>query len=275
VNDMMMAMGLESWKSVVGTLLLPPVPFLVLVLVGARLMFRRRLLAWSLILLAVVGIWMTSVPALGVLMRQGMHPVPPALTEADIANLRKAGEASGTAIVVLGGGSRELSPEYGVSNLTPISIERLRYGIWLSRETRLPLAFSGGLGHGTRNGARSEASEAEIAARIAEREFGRPLRWTEDRSRDTAENGLLTMQMLHAAGVRRIVLVTHDYHMRRAVRAFEHGAQHAGAKIGIVTAPMGMRPAYEWEWADFMPSRTGFFDNHVMLHEWLGYVFGA
>ena len=91
VNDMMMALGLESWKSVVGALLLPPVPFLVLVLVGARLMFRRRLLAWSLILLAVAGIWMTSVPALGVLMRQGMHPVPPALTDADIATLCDVG----------------------------------------------------------------------------------------------------------------------------------------------------------------------------------------
>ena len=268
---MIMALGLESWKSVIGALLLPPVPFLVLVLVGARLMFRRRLMAWSLILLAVAGIWMTSVPALGVLMRQGMHPVPPARSEAEIAGLRKAGEASGTAIVVLGGGSRDLSPEYGMSNLTPISIERLRYGIWLSRETRLPLAFSGGMGHGSRSG----ATEAEIATRIAEREFGHPLRWTEDRSRDTAENGLLTMQMLHGAGVRRIVLVTHDYHMRRAVRSFERGAQHAGAKISIVPAPMGMRPAYEWEWGDFLPGRSGFFDNHVMLHEWLGYLLGA
>jgi hypothetical protein len=50
------------------------------------------------------------------------------------------------AIVVLGGGMEALAPEYGVSSLRATSLERLRYGIWLGRETGLPVAFSGGVG---------------------------------------------------------------------------------------------------------------------------------
>lgn len=269
MNDLITTWGLEGLKPMVSALLLPPVPLLLLVLVGARLMFRHRLLAWVLVLAGVGGIWITATPALGKLMRQGLYPVPQALDASRIAELRRQGED--TAIVVLGGGSRPLSPEYGMSNLSPIGMERLRYALWLSRETRLPVAYSGGLGHGARPG----ATEAEIAARIAEREFGRPLRWLEDRSRDTAENALLTTPILQAAGIRRIVLVTHDFHQPRAARAFSRAAQRIGLALEIVPAPMGMVPGYEWRWQDFVPGRTGFADSQLILHEWLGYWLGA
>lgn len=268
----MMAMGLESWKGVLAILILPPVPFLVMVLVGARLMFSRRLLAWCLIVLGCAAVWLSSSAALGKLMRQTVHPVPPALPATRMAELRQAGDGvPRTAIVVLGAGQRELSPEYGVSNLTPLSIERLRYAMWLARETRLPVAFSGGVGYDGRSG----ASEAETAQRIAEREFRQPLRWTEDRSRDTFENGMLTAELLKAEGIQRIVLVTHDFHMRRAVRAFERGAARAGIALQIQPAPVGLTPLYEWEWQDFLPSRNGAHDAHLMLHEWFGYLAGA
>ena len=274
-------MGLESWKGVLAMFLLPPVPFLILILVGARLMFKRRLLAWTLILLSCAALWFSSSAALGKLMRQTIYPVPAALTPETLASLREARDlrassdgtpaAPRTVIVVLGAGQRPLSPEYGVSNLTPLSIERLRYAIWLSRETRLPLVFSGGIGYGGRSG----ATEAETALRIADKEFGRPLSWVENKSRDTFENGMLTAELLKARSVQRIVLVTHDFHMRRAVRAFERGAARAGLALDIVPAPTGLTPAYEWQWDDYMPSRGGFLDSQLMLHELVGYLAGA
>jgi uncharacterized SAM-binding protein YcdF (DUF218 family) len=272
MNDLLMAAGLSSWKSLLAVLILPPVPFLVMVLVGARLMFRRRLLAWGLILLACIGLWFSASAAGGKLLRQTVHPVPPALSQAQIQALRPGAEpAPRTAIVVLGGGQRALAPEYGLSNLTPLSIERLRYGLWLGRQTRLPVLFSGGPGYGEQVG----ATEAETAARIAEREFGQPLKWTEDRSRDTVENGMLTAEILEAEQIRRIVLVSHDFHMKRATRAFVRGAARAGIALEILPAPVDVTPLYEWRWQDFVPTRNGHYDTQLMLHEWLGYLAGA
>lgn len=272
MNDIVVALGLQSWKPLLSVLVLPPLPFLLLVLLGARLMFRRRLLAWLIVLLGCGLLWASTTTATGKLMRQTMMTLPPALSAEVIAGLKKgAAGAPRTAIVVLGAGRRTLAPEYGMSTLTPVSIERLRYGLWLGRETGLPVAFSGGIGHG----ARGQVTEAEVAARIAEREFGRPLRWTEDRSSDTSESGMLTVPLLQAAGIERIVLVTSDAHLPRALRAFERGARHAGVGMGLLGAPVGGPTPFDWTLSDFLPSALGFHDTRLVLHEWLGYWLGA
>ncbi|MDO9074715.1 MAG: YdcF family protein [Rubrivivax sp.] len=267
MNDLFLTLGIEGWKPVLGSLLLSPLPLLILVLVGARLMFRRRLLAWLLILLGVIPIYLACTNAVSGLLQRGLTRPPPALAAAEMAALRKAPR---TAIVVLGGGRRELSPEYGVSNLKERGIERLRYGIWLSRETNLPLAFSGGIGHGGKPG----STEAEIAARIAEREFGRPLRWTETESRDTRENALRTVALLRKDGIEQIVLVTHNYHMRRALRNFERAAAQ-GTPLKIVAAPMGLPSSTRIEARDWLPLASNLQTTTIALHEWLGYLAGA
>jgi uncharacterized SAM-binding protein YcdF (DUF218 family) len=216
---------------------------------------------------------MSSTMLPGRLLRMNVLHVPPALSEQDLAELKRSAAKGGppTAIVVLGAGRRVRAPEYGFSTLSPLSMERLRYGLWLGRETGLPVAFTGGVGHGSPPG----ATEAEIAARIAEKEFGRPLKWIEDRSRDTTENGLLTVPPLQAAGIQRIVLVTSDFHMQRALRAFERSVARSGVPMQIMAAPMGLRPAYDWEWQDNLPSGAGFQDTRWVLHEWLGWIAGS
>lgn len=270
MNDIVAALGLESFKPVISALLLPPLPFLLLVLIGARLMFRRRLLAWLVIVAAVTLTWFTSTSAAGKLLRPVLMDLPKPLDAQAIAAL-KAAAPGRTAIVVLGAGRKNLAPEYGLSSLRALTLERLRYGLWLSRETGLPVAFTGGVGHSARPG----PSEAEIAARIADREFGRPLRWTEERSRDTTENGLLTVPLLQAAGISRIVLVTSDLHQPRALRAFERGAARSGMPMTLLPAPMGVPTPYVWSWVDFLPTARGFADSRILVHEWLGYWLGA
>ncbi|MBK6472572.1 MAG: YdcF family protein [Betaproteobacteria bacterium] len=267
MNDIFLTLGIEAWKPVVGALLLPPLPLLLLILVGARLMFRRRLLAWLLILLGVMGLYLACTAAVSGLLLRGLTKPPPALAAAEIGTLKRAPR---TAIVVLGGGRQLLAPEYGVSNLHQRTTERLRYGIWLSRETNLPLAYSGGIGHGAKEG----ATEAEIAARVAEREFGRPLRWTEGESRDTSENARRTVALLRKDGIEQIVLVTHDYHMRRALRNFERAAA-VGAPMKIVAAPMGLPSSTRIEARDWVPVASHMQVTAIALHEWLGYLAGA
>lgn len=266
MNELFLTLGIEGWKPWVSAVLLPPLPFLLLVLAGARLMFRRRLLAWLLVLLGVAGLWLMCTSAAGRLLLQGLLQPPPTLGTEDLAELKKSPR---TAIVVLGGGRRVLAPEYGVATLTPRSIERLRYGVWLSRETGLPMAFSGGLGHGSQPG----PTEADVAARIAERDFGRPLRWLESASRDTRENALRSVVLLQPQGIEKIVVVTNANHMTRAMRNFERAA--ASHKMAIVGAPMGVPTPGPLELTDWLPSVRGFDATWVALHEWLGLLAGA
>ncbi|CAD5371921.1 conserved hypothetical protein [Rubrivivax sp. A210] len=268
MNQIFVALGIESLKPLLSALVLPPVPLLLLIVAGARLMFARRLLAWLLVLLGVAGIWLSCTQALGGALMQGLLAPPRALMESDLAELRRAPK---TSIVVLGGGRRLLAPEYGMSALRPYSLERLRYGLWLAHATSLPLGFSGGVGHGALPG----PSEAEIAARTAEREFGRKLAWTEGDSRDTRENAIRSVALLQQAGFEQIVLVTHAYHMRRAVENFEHAAQAAGARIRIVAAPMEVPLAGRLRLSDWLPSPGGYELTYNALHEWLGRLLGA
>lgn len=267
MNELFQQLGISSWKPWITALLLPPVPLLVLMLVGARLMFNRRLLAWLLVLVAVVGQYLLATSAVSHGLVEWLLRPPPAITEAQLAELKRAPR---TTIVVLGGGRRSYAPEYGMSTLQWISIERLRYGIWLSRETGLPLGFSGGIGNGAGG---SSVTEAEVATRIAEREFGRPLKWSEGESRDTHENANKTVALLRGMGVERIVLVTHDFHMRRAVRNFERAA--AGQKLEIVPAPLGMSPVSRLTVGDWLPSLQAYALSAIVMHEWLGWIAGA
>ena len=268
MNELLLSLGLEGWKPLLGTLVLPPVPFLLLTVVGARLMFRRRLLAWLMVLLGVLGIWLSGTSAVGHVLNQALLQPPPALNKGDIAELKRAPK---TAVVVLGGGRWALAPEYGVSTLKARSVERLRYGIWLSREADLPLAFSGGIGHGSSAG----PTEAEIAARIAEREFGHKLRWQEGRSRDTRENAVFTLALLRSQGIEHIVLVSHGYHMKRAMRNFERALAADRATLRLTAAPLGARAGGALTAVDWIPSAEGFEHTRVVLHEWLGLLAGA
>lgn len=68
-------------------------------------------------------------------------------------------------------------------------------------------------------------------AEILEGEFGVPVRWREELSRDTADNARFSAVMLKAAGISRIVLVTQAFHMPRAVALFE------AAGLQVVAAP--------------------------------------
>jgi uncharacterized SAM-binding protein YcdF (DUF218 family) len=273
MNDLFVLLGIQSWKPVVTALVLPPVPWLLVMLVGARMMYWRRTVSWLVILFGAAGLWLCCTSAVGSWLEQVALKPPAPLSTERISEIKKlAGTAPAkVAIVVLGGGREPMAPEYGVSNLKDISLQRLHYGIWLSRQTGAPLMFSGGIGHGSAVG----ATEAEAAARIAERDYGRPLTWSEGESRDTRESAVRSVAMLKTAGISDIVLVTHGFHMRRAVRAFQLEAQRAEAPMRIWAAPMGLASPGENPTLRWLPSNDGFRRVRSVLHELGGLLAGA
>jgi uncharacterized SAM-binding protein YcdF (DUF218 family) len=270
MNELFVLLGWQAWKPVFAAVVLPPVPLLVLVLIGARMILWRRGWGWLAVLVAVSGRWLGCCEGSAEWL-QHVLVKPPAALDADAIAALKHDGGGNAAIVVLGGGREPLAPEYGVSNLHPRSLERLRYGLWLSRQTGLPVAFSGGTGHAQTAG----TPEAEIAARIAAEEFGRPLKWVEDRSRDTRENAALTIALLQPSHVHTIVLVTHGYHMRRALRDFRAAAAHEDTPIEIVAAPMGLAPHDERPMLRWMPTDDGFSLTREVLREAIGWIMGS
>lgn len=270
MNAWVQMLGIEFIKPLLTALLLPPVPWLVLIVIGARQLGRSRAWGWTLLLAGVALQWASCTSAAADAMTRWLLDPPPALHGPSLLGATPPVAGQGV-IVVLGGGRAGLA-EYPEMSLTPISMERLRYGIWLSRQTGLPLAFSGGLPPGSRDG----PSEAAVATRIARDEFRHPLRWAEDRSRDTHENALRSVELLRDQGVGRLVLVTHDLHMPRSLRHFQRARDAAGLGFEIVPAPVGVtRDDDEWALSDFYPTAVGIARMRYALREWLGIVAGA
>jgi len=272
VNDLFVLLGISSWKPIVSALLLPPVPFIVLMLLGTRLVLPRRGLGWLVALTGAVLLWLSATTGMARVLSQALLHPPGALSLDRVATMKadlKTREP--LAVVVLGAGSRALSPEYGVSNLTNRSMERLRYGLWLGRETGAPVAFSGGVGW-AQSGA-TPAAEAQVAGRIATQDFGRPLKWTEERSRDTRENAIYTVTLLKEQGIRHALIVTHQTHMPRAMRAFRDAAQGSG--IALEAAPVYVLNTPLTHWTSWMPSDGGLVEVREVVHEFFGRLFGA
>lgn len=268
MNELFVHLGVEAWKPVLTALIFPPLPFLALVLAGGWTLPRRRAFGWTLLLLGVAGTWLSGTGAVAGALTQQLLTPPPALSPAQITALK---DAPRTAIVVLGGGRRDEAPEYHGPALKPAGAERLRYGLWLARATALPVAFSGGRVPGAPPG----PGEAEIAARMAAQEYGQPLRWAEGASRDTRENAQRTLALLQPQGIDHIVLVTHAYHMPRALRNFERAAAAAGTTVTLTPAPMGLPAPGPLELLDWLPGASGYVQVRLALHELLGLLAGA
>lgn len=266
MNDLFAAFGIESWKPFLSALFSPPLPLLIVAIIGAQLTQKRRRIGQALVLFGCASVWLSMTPAVGQILTRSLEREWPPLSPASISSLT---DAPNSAIVVLGGGRRLFAPEYGDSSLTSGSIERLRYGVWLARATQLPLLFSGGVGWRALPG----PTEADIAARVAEREFGLRLRWVENRSHDTRESAVNSLEVLKPLGIRRIVLVTNGADMRRAVRNFGRAA--VGGDFEIVPAPMEIDTREPLRLMDWLPSPAGYESVCSALHEWAGLAAGA
>ena len=269
MNSLFVLLDIESWKPVLTALMLPPVPLLVLLLFGARLLLSSRLLGWLTILFSVSALWLSATTGTGRWLNNVILRPPISIGTERIAELKAlARSRQPVTIVVLGAGTQPFAPEYRMSNLTDRSLERLQYGIWLGRETGLPVGFSGGVGWQQKD----SVPEAQVAARVAAQDFGRPLQWIEDKSRDTHENGANTVAQLKAGGTKHIVLVTHGWHMPRAMRAFERSA---GADMRVEAAPMGLGVDSQTRLLSWLPSAAGYELVRSVLREMAGSALGA
>ena len=270
MNELFVALGLTGWKAQIGALLLPPVPWLALLALAWAWRLRRRATATGLCCLALTGLWFSHCQVTGVWLER-LWVRDAALPPAQMPDLRRSLAGRKATVLVLGGGVQALAPEYGEAHLGDAAYQRLHYGLWLSRQTGLPLMVSGRAGPDSPAG----VSEASIAHRLLGRDLGSALRWQEGASRDTRENARFSLNLLKAEGVQEVLVVTHGWHMPRAMRAFRQEAERLQYPVQLQAAPMGLARPSDPAWLQWLPSVDGYRRVHQVLREMLGWVAGA
>ncbi len=235
-----------------SSFLLPPLNVLLLGIAGLLLLKRRPHLGKLLIGLALVLLYFLSTPYFAARALKIIEPhVLQELGPRDQAQ----------AIVVLGAGTYFQAPDYGGSDtVNRLGLERLRYAAHLYRATAKPILVSGGKQQ------ESAASEAAQLKSVLVNEFRIPVTWEESASNTTFESAVYCSTMLKAAGINRVYLVTHAWHMRRAVLAFE------AAGFAVIPAPTGFTTLPPDPVELYLPNPQGLFESYIFMHEVLGWL---
>lgn len=237
-----------SWflTNLVSAFLLPPLNLLVVAGIGLFLWHRRPRAARILISVSVAGIWLLSTPFIADCLLQSIEGTPVDL-----------GKASADAIVVLGGGQHFNAPEYGGNTLSKETLERVRYAAMLYRQTGKPVLVSGGNPQGG-------GAEAPLMKKVLEQEYYVPVRWLEDSSDNTLENARHSHKLLAQDGIERIYLVTHAWHMPRAIQVFER------AGFTVIPAATAYTTRYETNLLTFIPNANALLESYRFTHEVIG-----
>jgi uncharacterized SAM-binding protein YcdF (DUF218 family) len=232
-------------KALARAFVLPPTGPLLIAIAGLLLLGRRwnagRIIAWTGVLLLLA----LSTPVVAFLLSSAVNRFP--AFELDSARTAQA-------IVILGGGVRRHAAEYGGDTLGHLTLERVRYGAYVARATKLPVLVTGGSVFGGE-------PEAKLMRTALEREFSVPVRWAETESRNTHENAVLSARILVAAHLERVILVAHSFDMPRAK------AEFAAQGIEAIPAPTGIPDNTVETPLDLLPSLGALQASYLALYE--------
>ena len=231
-----------------SALLAPLGIVLVILLVAALVAWRRPLAAWRPVALALIVLYPLSTHFVADQLLWWLEPAP----------RDPAADRSGQAIVVLGGGTYFSAPEYGGDTVKAQVLARLRYAAHLHRALDKPVLASGGAPEG------NSVPEAQLMRHVLQQDFRITVQWIEEGSRNTFENAQLSASLLKPAGIQRIYLVTHAWHMRRARLAFEH------AGFNVIPAPTGYATRFKLTALDFLPDARALYDSGLFFREATG-----
>jgi len=234
--------------AVVKALLLPP-GILLLVLAVGLVIARRRRSGVAIAAAGTIVLYAVSTSAVGEL---GLT----ALT--GLAQKAPANRQPG-AIVVLGADFEPGGPP-GVGEMT---LARLRRGAVLHADTGVPvLVAAGPVDPISTPGARLMAEDLRAV-------FDTPVRWMETDSHNTWTNAAYSADILHAAGIQTVHLVTHPWHMARARRAF------AANGLSVTPAPTHAGDGARLRVRSFLPSASGLRASYLAAHEAMGLLWYA
>jgi uncharacterized SAM-binding protein YcdF (DUF218 family) len=236
-------------SALTSALLLPPASTIVLLVFGLVIRRWHPRLGTGLLVVGLVLLWAAATPMLAQWQLRAI--------EAEVPRSPLAGTGA-RAMVVLGAGSYVEAPEYGGDTVSPLTLERVRYAARLYRLTAVPIMLTGG----NLTGARS--SEAEQMRDVLIQELTTPVTWLESSALDTLDSAVQCEKILHEEGIKKVLLVTHAWHMRRARAAFEH------AGLEVVPAPIGFATAAPDLMLQLLPDARAIVLTHRAWREAIG-----
>lgn len=230
-------------------LVVPPLDLVPIALGGALIAWRFRRTGLAIAAAATFLLLVLAMPAVGgrVLssLERGLPLAPP------------TGDPPQAIVILSGDTGHTAGPP--ILAIGPLTLERLAAGAALYRRVHLPILVTGGKAEGSPN--------PSLAARMAvvlKRDFGVPVRWEEQRSRNTCQNAAFSARILKRNGIRSIYVVTHAWHERRALFCFRHYGMTPTA------APVTPNQTPALVLSDLAPSLHGWLDSYYGFHEWIG-----
>jgi uncharacterized SAM-binding protein YcdF (DUF218 family) len=235
--------SLQTWLKLV---LLPPTNLFLASLFGllAPSRWRMRIVATSVVILVFL-----SMPVI---------PYGLAILFATAQPYYLTSRPQEQAIVVLGGGIVTFAAEYDRPDVALDSLQRLRFAAYLHIATGLPIVVTGYVPVPG-----SSRTLTDLMTDTLEHEFHVPVRWREQRSRNTLENAAYTAELLRPLGITRVIVVTDSIHMPRALWSFRRaGLEPTAAPIALPGGPL--------EAIDLLPRIDGLVASYNLAYEVFG-----
>lgn len=238
----------------VKALTLPPANLVLVILLGLLLRRRARRTGAVIVVLGagVLYLLSTSFVASRLLLavEAGIH----APTRAD------AHDVSPQAIVILSAGYRYAAADEESVSIDPMTLERLRRGARLHRETGLPVLVTGG------QAANDPAPLGTLMADTLREDFGLVPKWIEDRATTTNENALFSARILQKQRIGAVYLVSQAWHLPRAVAAFE------AAGLAALPVASSVSRATPFGSNALLPAAKALQASYYAVHEILGRI---
>jgi uncharacterized SAM-binding protein YcdF (DUF218 family) len=235
-------------SAIATVLLVPPVNLVVLALAGMALGRRRPIAGRRLTFFALLALLLLAMPIVPGLLLLGLER----------GTLPTAPYPAAQAIVILGADAEAVGPRPGQAEVGKLTLQRLRGGAALARASGLPVLVTGGVV------SESAPPVALLMARSLAEDFFTPARWVEPAANNTWQNAAFSAAMLRAEGIGTVLLVTHAWHMRRALIAFR------AAGLTAVPAPLPAELAPRLTPGTIVPRVSAWERDYFALHEWIG-----
>ena len=245
-------MNSETLRTI-GDFMMPPSGLILLLAIGLFFwLIRFRKFAALCILLASVLLYFASTPFMA---RKLIDPLQ--YQHEVLKNVPSDAQA----IVVLSGGRIPIAREYtNLDTVNDTTLERLRYASRLAKVHQLPILLTGGSVNDERQ------SEAALMKVVLETDFGVQSSWLEEESKTTFENAKFSKKILNENSIEKVLLVTHAYHMPRAMWCFED----VGLKPVPAPTVFYKRNTSVAELDDYIPTAGALKQTKRAMHEMIG-----